>query len=234
VRSDILPLDVLVTGVPKSGTSMLCNLLCDPLNRRICLYEPRIAQNPSPSTARGRQTLTHLANHGVHSYRRSDFDHLAIKEVFRGDAAQGHALAERTLLIVRNPRHLGMSMLDQIRNRNPEAKALGRIKWAGRMADFSVEIADDPQTIVTRYEDFVRSTEEQERVQKLLEWSFNYSNLMANLKEQGRLGEIERHPKGIDDASIRLRNASDDPDYLEIASLWEERMVPYARKFGYV
>ena len=215
-------MNVAVVGVPKSGTSMLCNALTLP-GEAVILYEPW-AGFDSKFVRRQAKSLGYCGRDilaWARAHRR-----WGVKEV---KAHHIRAALERQpeLLVVlaRNLEHAALSMLETRRS------------WTEATARLLVELhATWPQDrlVVCRYERFVTDADYREELRARIGWPSLGGDVARGLAAWlSRPHEAERHGGMISDRSLRLREAERDPAALAFAAEVARSCAPFNELFGY-
>lgn len=205
--------DLYIAALPRSGATMLANLLSCPPNRWI-LVEPGL-HHPRPSSGLPIQISRFLAASGADpagraaatlTSRRQILDQLAdclprleawgIKEVGpEHDTAITALRPRKTVILVRDVRDVLLSFLEH------QNRLLG-CHWAHLshleyLSDCCTALAalcerDDPNTRICRYEDLVSSPNERNALADWLSWPLD-GDIDRNLDLYYREYEIARH-----------------------------------------
>lgn len=227
------PMDVAVIGVPKSGTTMLCNAMTVPA-RAVVLYEPFTV---GFTGARLRRQVASLGcrDDDVVGWARGH-DRWGVKEVLaEGIRGVLDLQPGRVLLLVRDLRHVALSVLETNR-RIPWDLAIRR-----RRVVESARVLVDVQrswprgrSVLCRYEDFVASAGYREAVRRQLGWPAfdgDVSRGLATWLE--RPHEAGRHGGRITANSVAYRRGPLSPAERSFATELAAACAPYQELFGY-
>jgi len=187
---------ILVTGIPRSGSTMLAGMLTD-LPRQVVYNEPKPARIPGLQRAR-RWGVKQVS---VPKIRRT-------LEVFK---PQG------VVIMARDPRDAVLSYADRIRRakraQDPgvfQSMLVKRTRKIWGAALYSMELAKQPWPVmVVPYNQFVASPEMRCSLGEWLGWELVEENtshwIMKDRRLGGRKDEVERTGTVPSDASVLLR-----------------------------
>jgi hypothetical protein len=234
------PMRILIAGAPRSGTSMLANLMTSP-SETLILYEPNLGR-PVPS----RLVQSQLRELGlpVPGTTRALLGWLD-REVARWGAKEVTAewidwtydrfKPETVLLVVRDVRHAAISMYDRASEVPPGMELSFRESWLIQAAQAVVELyhrCGAARCVVVRYESFVADPGVRRDLEARLGWQLQ-GRLGVGFESQHRSNELHRHAGQISQASLELRRAESDPGKLEFAEEIARSCAEYQRLFGY-
>lgn len=233
-------MDVLILGVPRSGTSMLGNLMSSPPEQLI-LYEPHLGRR-KPS----RYAADQMAELGLPAFRSTralaryvdaHTGRWGVKEVMARHLRPTLRLYEigRVVFVVRDIRHAAMSIFDRVREIphrfSPGWRGQGIVETAGLVVDLHARMASERKTVV-RYERFVTDETYRREVEEELSWPLR-GDPTRGLRQQGRARELERHEQRVTARSLELRETEDDPEKLAFADELVAQCTAYQELFGY-
>jgi hypothetical protein len=257
---DRFPMDVLIVGPARSGSTLLANLLTTPPGR-VVLIEPGITRGGMLEYVR-RDVERYGWSIDAETWHRPDessqerFERLlrprlrtverwGVKEV---NPAGLPALIElcpprHVLLSVRDIRACAISMKEKESLQGPiyrEALTPKSDEWLrmrlleGAAASVRMLVSPPPRSVVTvaRYEDIVSSPEHRAVVERALDWPLD-GNPAGSLEAQGRAFEIERHGGRVAATSIDRRREESEPTLIEFADSVVRQASEYQRMFGY-
>lgn len=225
-------MDIALVGVPKSGTSMLCNALTLP-GEAVVLYEPW-AGFDSPFVRRQAESLGYQGE-DVLGWARSH-PRWGVKEV---KAPNIRAALEHDpgilVLLVRDLVHAALSMYETQRRLGVAWET--RRSWMEESARLIVQLSREwprERLVVCRYEDLVRDPGYRERFRQSIGWPALDGDVRRGLAEWlNRPHEAERHEGAITDRSVRGREAELDPQALAAADELARACAPFNEAFGY-
>jgi hypothetical protein len=227
------PMDVAVVGVPKSGTSMLCNAMTEP-GRAVVLYEP---VSDGFRSERLRRQAASLGFHGrnILGWARAH-PKWGVKEVLADCIRKVAAWRpEHLILMVRDLRHVALSTYE----------TNWRIPWDLEVrrhrlletADLVMELRRTwPKERLTlcRYEAFVASAAEREALRRRVNWPALDGDVGRGLASWlERPHEAERHKGQITANSVQYRCREQCPRALRFAAEVVAAYRPFNRLFGY-
>jgi hypothetical protein len=233
-------MDVLIVGVPRSGTSMLSNLMSSP-PETLVLYEPHLGMR-QPSDHVNAQ-LSELGWGRFDSTRQlvkhvsGSVERWGAKEVMPRHIRQTLQTCGFKLIIfmVRNLEHAALSLIDRVIEM-PHVASPDR--WGRAFVETSTILVDlfnrcDTESrVVVRYEKFVADQALRRSLEKQLKWPL-IGDLEVGFKRQGRWLEIKRHERQVTATSLKLRSSEGDPGKLDYAAKLVSQCAEYQRLFGY-
>lgn len=224
-------MDVLIVGVPRSGTSMLSNLMTS-FPDTLILYEPHLGlRRPSSYVLNQMEELGLLHDFGSNRelvrYVADNVGRWGIKEVMIRHIKAAVRLydLEKVVFVVRNIHHVALSIYDKGWRPQPTATS------AAALVDLYGRCEPERRTVV-RYETFVTDEAYQIRVAEDLSWPLE-GNPSVGLEKQGREGEVNRHQRKVTARSLELRESERDPKKLAFASELVAQCTAYQNLFGY-
>lgn len=166
-----------VFGVPRTGTTLLANLLTVPEERRWCAVEPGSFGGAKQARIFNRAkrlgwTLPGNSTEDVREFL-STLDRFGVKEVHEGQT--GGALKafrfQRIVACVRDARDIAVSLMDPrfVHQRRP-VTAQGMARLTGRYLAHFLKWRKEHDVIVVRYEDLVRSESYRDVLGETLDW----------------------------------------------------------------
>jgi hypothetical protein len=194
-------IDVLIAAMARSGSTALVCLMHDPEQGRIALSEPTFIHH-SPDY---RVAIKHIhAPHIRHCLSEANPTHVVV--------------------LVRNPIHVGLSLEHgQWKPVEPHmAKAVGT-------ADLLVDLADEPNAVVVRYEDMVSDAAVLEELAARLDWPMK-DRIERRFWGEHRMDEYERHAGILTGASVDLRDGQEVSERVRDFVASCDR---YTERFGY-
>jgi len=225
-------MDIALVGVPKSGTSMLCNALTIP-GEAVVLYEPW-ADFDSPFVRRQAESLGYDGP-DILAWARSH-PRWGVKEV---KAHNIRAALERDpgilLLLLRNLGHSALSMFETQRRLGVPWEV--RRGWMEESARLIVQLSREwpaDRLVVCRYEQLVGDPGYREELRRRIGWPSLDGDVGRGLAEWlERPHEAERHGGAITDRSVRSRAAEADPEALAAAAEVARACASFNEEFGY-
>lgn len=210
-------IDLLIAGLRRSGTTLLCRLLnCPP--QQVALIEPNLLMHRRFRQYRGclRQAKTCVT-----------------KEVVPGRIQQHlHARhARQAVIVIRDVRHVGMSIhqwytdfgRDDVTVRVALDRAIGNAEFLAELAVMAPEIP------VLRYEDVVRNSD-------AIPMFANQFNLIVNRIPEpslvGRQFEDALHGSRVTPLSIHRRQQETSTERLKAGQYVADRVPTFDRVFG--
>lgn len=221
--------DVAVLGMPRTGTTLVANLMTDPEAKRWCAVEPGGYGNRNHPRLFKRARLLGFnpdSTDRVDLERLIDsLDRFGVKEVHRGQ--YGGALKQgpsRVVACVRDIRDVVVSLADprfvhSKRVPQPEGIALQAAQFVGLVDNLEAEVS------VCRYEDFAGSPAYRDRLAEEIDWPLT-GDPSRNLKRYKRGDEVRsgvKSRRGPEDrlAFEKLHGSLDA--YAEAARVYQDR-----------
>jgi len=226
-------LDVLLIGLPRSGTTMMANLMTDINRNQICLVEPGPFGGPfHPKAAR----QISLLGHQPESEKTSDilkalrkFDRCGVKEVqnYKYMATYEQLKPAKVALCLRDPRDCVVSLYELWRKQE-RSKSFGReadaiLSCTNSISNFLQNNQIEP--VLIYYDKICKSEEEIQKVAEQLDWPLTGDPglMMDHYKCQNEIrnGVFSRRPK------------SDRKKHLEMVKLVQERCAEFIEKYDF-
>ena len=244
--------DVYIAAMPRSGSTMLANLLTNPPARWI-LVEPWF-----PRGARGAHLYQQAQRFGLpltaRDWARRDgedaatrvdrlfaepltaLDRWGVKEV-KGDLHDDTIAMIRPrkiVVLVRDIEDVALSMCEKHdRNPQPELDRAWMRTFIVTAAEAVVDLARDQSTTrVMRYEDFAMSAHSRQELAEWLDWPLD-GDPGANLDLFDREYERDRHPDGVTAVSVARRRLENVPERRRFAGELAAALQRYQSVFGY-
>jgi hypothetical protein len=227
-------MDVAIVGVPKSGTSMLCNAMTDAAGRAVVLYEP---VSDAFRSERLRLQAASLGFHGRNVLRWARrHEKWGVKEVLadciRKVARWGPA---HLILMVRDLRHVALSTYETNR-RLPwdlERRRRRLIESAGVLMELSPTWPAE-RLAICRYETFVTDPDQREALRRRIDWPAFDGDVGRGLATWlERPHEADRHHGAITANSVLYRRSDPDPDARRFAAEVMAACPAFNETFGY-
>jgi hypothetical protein len=225
--------DVVLVGVPKSGTSMLCNAMTV-AGRSVVLYEP------TPDGFRAERLRTQAASLGYHGRNilgwARKHEKWGVKEVLADPIRKavewepGHVV-----LLVRDLRHVALSTFETNQ----------RIRWdlnyrRQRLLDTALAVMELRRTYpserltICRYEEFVSNAEYREAFRQRVNWPTLEGDVARGLSTWlERPHEADRHGGRITANSVDYRRSSQEPEPEQFAREIVSACPLFNEAFGY-
>jgi hypothetical protein len=210
-------LNVVVAGIPKSGTSMLCNAMTVP-GRAVVLYEPirgRFRAERLRTQARslgfdGRNILGWARRH----------ERWGVKEVLADSIRRAvEWRPDHVVLLVRDIRHVALSTYET-NQRIPwdlDYRRERLIATAATVMELNQECASDRLT-VCQYEEFVSKPEYREAFRRRVDWPTLDGDVARGLSTWlERPHEADRHGGCITANSVEYRRGAQAPEAQQFA-----------------
>lgn len=233
-------LELLVVGPPRSGTSMVSNLMTRP-PRTLVLYEPRLEQRRLSRPLRHQLQELGLSpprsNRRLLSWADRTVERWGVKEV-AGRSIRWTYEKHRprhVVLVLRDLRHAALSMYDRLREVPGGMGLEKRLGWMREAVEAVLDLHDrhpPARRLTVRYEEAVADPSILEAVGERLDWPLE-GDVGVGFAGQRRGAELERHAGGITDRSVRLRAEETDPDKLVFADRVATACRRYQERFGY-
>jgi hypothetical protein len=226
-------MDVAVVGIPKSGTSMLCNAMTA-AGRAVVLYEPisdsfrsgRLRAQAASLGFEGRNVLGWARRHEKWGVKE------VLAECIRKALGWGPA---HVILMVRDLRHVALSTYET-NQRIPWDLDLRRqrlIETAREVMEVFQSWPADRLT-VCHYEAFVSSPEIREALRERVDWPTMDGEVSRGLSTWlERPHESERHHGRITANSVAYRRSAGDPEILRFARDVVSACAPFNALFDY-
>jgi hypothetical protein len=226
-------MDVLLAGVPKSGTSMLCNAMTV-AGQAVVLYEP------IRSRFRMERLRTQAGSLGYHGRNILGWARRhkkwGVKEVLADSVRTAVAWEpEHVVLLVRDIRHVALSTYETNQ----------RIPWdleyrRRRLIDTALAVMELRGTYpaesltVCHYEKFVSDSEYREAFRQRVSWPTLDGDVGRGLSTWlERPHEADRHNGRISANSIAYRRSSQEPDAERFARDIVSACASFNQMFGY-
>jgi hypothetical protein len=226
-------MNVVVAGVPKSGTSMLCNAMTV-AGRTVVLYEP------IHGAFRAKRLRTQVASLGYHGRNvlrwASEHEKWGVKEVLADAIRKAVEWGpEHVVLLVRDIRHVALSTYET-NQRLPwdlEYRRTRLIATAGAIMELRRTLPDDRLT-VCHYEEFVSKPEYREAFKQRVGWPTLDGDVARGLATWlERPHEADRHGGRITTNSVDYRRSSDEPAAHQFAREVGSACAAFNQLFGY-
>jgi hypothetical protein len=226
-------MDLLLAGVPKSGTSMLCNAMTV-AGRTVVLYEPirsrfrmeRLRTQAASLGYQGRNILRWARGH----------EKWGVKEVLADSIRAALAWGPgHVVLLVRDIRHVALSTYETNQ----------RIPWdleyrRRRLIDTAEVVLELRRTYhperltICQYEEFVSDPEYRETFQHRVQWPTLDGDVARGLSTWlERPHEAARHDGRITANSVAYRRLSQDPEAERFARDVASTCTSFNEMFGY-
>jgi hypothetical protein len=226
-------MSVAVVGMPKSGTSMLCNAMTEP-GRAVVLYEPASDRFRSERLRAQAASLGFEGRNVLGWARRHQY--WGVKEVLADGirTAIGWGPAQ-VILLVRDLRHVALSTHETNR----------RIPWdlehrRNRLVESAREVLAVFRTwpadrlTVCHYEAFVSSADVREGLRQRVGWPTMAGDVSRGLSTWlERPHEADRHLGRITANSVAYRASEADPELRRFARDVAAACAPFNETFGY-
>jgi hypothetical protein len=234
------PLRVLVAGPPRSGTSLLANLMTAPPDTLV-LYEPNLGRRAPSEFVRSQFTELGLplpaTNRALVRGLEKGRTRWGAKEVTADWIRWTYERfqPETVLLVVRDIGHAALSMYDRAGEAAPGVDLDFRAGWLARAAEAVAALyhrCDAARRVVVRYESFVTDPAAKGDLEARLGWELT-GRTDVGFESQNRWHELRRHAGRISQSSLALRRSESDPRKLEFAQGVVASCRDYQRLFGY-
>lgn len=225
-------MNLAVVGVPKSGTSMLCNALTHP-GETVVLYEPW-------ATFDSHHVKGQAASLGYHgddilgwaqSHRRWGVKEVKVENI-RPTLARD---PEILVLLVRNLRHAALSMRETHQRLGTDLDL--RRSWIEASAALVLELYRSwprERLVLCHYERFVQEPAYREAFRRRIDWPALDGDVDRGLGTWlQRPHEAARHGGAITGRSLARREAESDPQALAFAEQVVQACGPFNQVFGY-
>jgi hypothetical protein len=226
-------LDVVLAGVPKSGTSMLCNAMTV-AGRSVVLYEPtrggfraeRLCNQAASLGYHGRNILGWARKH----------EKWGVKEVVADPIRQAIAWGpDHVVLLVRDLRHVALSTFET-NQRIPwdlDHRRHRLLETARAMMELHLTYRAD-QLTVCHYEEFVSSPEYREGFRQRVNWPTLEGDVARGLSTWlERPHEAGRHGGRITVNSVEYRRSAQVPEAQQFARDIMSACPLFNEMFGY-
>lgn len=233
-------MDALIAGMPKSGTTMLCNVMTR-LPHGVILYEPGLERTRlSALCARQLESLGYggpMTARQVEAWA-SALPRWGAKEVtvagIRGVMSRHNPT--RVILMLRSPWDAACSMYEMILRVGRNSRS-SRMNWMVAAASEVVRLRDTlpPERLVeVRYESFVQNPEYRTAIQEDLGWPQLDGDVGRGLASWlRRPHEANRHNGRISDASLARWSGAVEPERARFARDVLRQCTDYCERFGY-
>ena len=225
-------MDVVIAGVPKSGTSMLCNAMTVP-GRAVVLYEPTAVGSGWSDSGAGRQPglsgpeYPRLGPQAREMGGQRGFRRLIRKAVEWGP--------EHVVLLVRDLRHVALSTYET-NQRIPwdlDYRRQRLLASAEAVMELRRTHPSDRLTIC-RYEEFVANPEYREVVRQRANWPTLDGDVGRGLSTWlERPHEADRHNGSITANSVAYRRSPQGPEAERFARDVVSSCASFNEMFGY-
>ncbi len=257
------PRKVFLFALPRSGSTLLCDLLTVP-GSSVILHEPMVLRNFGD--ARQHRIISTLRGLGIevddseHQFARGtparpwfdqhvlpkfqDYEFWGLKEVYLTDAELLIAAyqPDQILLLWRDPRDVAISFLE-LMNRSlmsyADRTTLKDEAWAMECLTVSAEvlsaIAAAQPHLLLRYEDLMQCTEHRQELLDYLDLP-EFGNQRFALVDDGggvRASEIERHQQTFSNSSVERWQSEPAGWRRTFANVCHSKMQPAAGLAGY-
>jgi hypothetical protein len=226
-------LDVVLAGVPKSGTTMLCNAMTV-AGRAVVLYEP------TRGGFRAERLRTQAASLGYHGRNilgwAREHEKWGVKEVLAEPIRKAVAWGpEHLVLLVRDLRQVALSTYETNQ----------RIPWdlnyrRQRLLDTAQAVMElrrswpSDRLTVCHYEEFVSSAEYREAFRQRVSWPTLEGDVARGLSTWlERPHEADRHKGRITANSVDYRRSAQEPEPQQFAREIMAACPSFNRVFGY-
>ncbi len=225
--------DIVLVGVPKSGTSMLCNAMTV-ASRSVVLYEP------TRSGFRAERLRTQAASLGYHGRNivgwARTHEKWGVKEVLADSIKKAiEWRPDRVVLLVRDLRHVALSTYETNQWIPWDLDSRRR-----RLLDTALAVMDLPRICppdrltVCHYESFVSSQEYRESFRVEVNWPSLEGDVARGLSTWlGRPHEAERHGGRITANSVDHRRSAQEPEARRFAREIMSACPSFNSMFGY-
>ncbi len=222
---------LVVAGVPRTGTTLLANLLTVPEERRWCSVEPGHFAVTEHQRIYNRAKLLgwQISSPKIDDVLAflSTLDRFGVKEVHQGQTQGAIKLAPlRIVACVRDARDIAVSMADPrfVHARRPPTP-LGMAQLTNRYLQAFRGWKNRFPVTVVRYEDLVKSESYRVDLGVALDWPLA-GDPSRNL-DLYRRGDEKR------DGVVSRRTPADRQQHAELAVAVHEACCPYQSEFGY-
>jgi hypothetical protein len=257
------PRKVFLFALPRSGSTLLCDLLTVP-GSSVILHEPMVLRNFGDG--RQRRILQTLHDLGIevddseqqfvrgtparswfdqHVFPKfQDYDFWGLKEVYLTDAETlvEQYQPDQILLLWRDPRDVALSFLE-LMNRSlmsySDRTTLKDEAWAMECLTVSAEVlsalAQTRPHLLLRYEDLMQSPQHRQTLLDYLQLSHFGRQRFALVDDGGgvRAAEIERHQQTFSTSSLQRWRGEPAGWRRTFANVCHWRMQPAAGQAGY-
>jgi hypothetical protein len=225
--------DVVLAGVPKSGTSMLCNAMTV-AGQTVVLYEP------TRGGFRADRVRIQAGSLGYHGHNilgwARKHSKWGVKEVLADSIRQAvRWRPEHVVLLIRDLRHVALSTYET-NQRIPwdlDYRRQRLLATAEALLELTQTLPTDQLTIC-RYEAFVASDQYREAFRRSLNWPSIDGDVARGLATWlERPHEADRHGGRITANSVDYRQSSREPEPERFAREILAACPSFNEKFGY-